>query len=107
MKTITALLGSILLAGCMSSDLKKSEQMLDNFRCTKIETSQMSNNAVTDYYQQSLYSTKAKAESYIQQYQQGQKLFDIPLTEVVQQQYDLYKDACQNLGGILATQHHP
>jgi len=31
------------------------------------------------------------------------ELFDLPLHEVVEQQYDMYKDACQNLGGILPT----
>ena len=87
----------------MSGDLKKSEQLLQNFQCSQIEMSQMSHTSMTDYYQHSLYSSKSKAESYIEHYQQGDKLFDIPLSEVVQQQYDLYKDACQNLGGILAS----
>ncbi|MGE8538756.1 MAG: hypothetical protein ACN6NI_05685 [Acinetobacter sp.] len=103
MKFITTLLSTLLLAGCMSGDLKKSEQLLQNFQCAKIEMAQMPHTSMTDYYQHSLYSSKSKAESYIEHYQQGDKLFDIPLSEVVQQQYDLYKDACQSLGGILAS----
>ena len=101
MKFITTLLSTLLLAGCMSSDLKKSEQLLQNFQCSQIEMSQMSHTSMTDHYQHSLYSTKSKAEAYIEHYHQGEKLFDIPLSEVVQQQYELYKSACQSLGGIL------
>ena len=85
----------------MSSDLKKSEQLLQNFHCAKVDTAQVPHNSMTDYYQQMLYSSKSKVEAYIEHYHQGEKLFDIPLSEVVQQQYELYKDACQNLGGIL------
>lgn len=101
MKFITTLLSTLLLAGCMSSDLKKSEQLLRNFHCAKVDTAQMPHSSMTDYYQQMLYSSKSKVESYIKQYHQGEKLFDLPLHEVVEQQYALYKDACQNLGGIL------
>ncbi|WP_216934101.1 MULTISPECIES: hypothetical protein [unclassified Acinetobacter] len=103
MKIITTLLSSLLLAGCISSDLKKSEQLLQDFHCAKIDTEQMPHSSMTDYYQQMLYSSKAKVESYIKQYHQGKELFDLPLHEVVEQQYDLYKDACQNLGGILSS----
>lgn len=103
MKFITVLLSSLLLAGCLSSDLKKSEQLLQDFQCAKIELSQMPHSSMNDYYQHSLHSTKSKVEAYIEQYHQGEKLFDIPLVEVVQQQYELYKDACQNLGGILPS----
>lgn len=105
MKLLTALLSSMLLAGCMSNDLKKSEQLLRNFNCAKIDTAQMPHSSMTDYYQHMLYSSKTKAESYIEQYHQGEKLFDLPLHEVVEQQYNLYKDACQNLGGILSEEN--
>ena len=105
MKLLTALLSSILLAGCMSNDLKKSEQLLQSFNCAKIDTAQMPHSSMTDYYQHMLYSSKTKVESYIEQYHQGEELFDLPLYEVVEQQYNLYKDACQNLGGILSEEN--
>lgn len=105
MKLLTALLSSMLLAGCMSNDLKKSEQLLRNFNCAKIDTAQMPHSSMTDYYQHMLYSSKTKVESYIEQYHQGEGLFDLPLYEVVEQQYNLYKDACQNLGGILSEEN--
>ena len=41
--------------------------------------------------------------SYIEQYKNGEDLFDIPLDEVVQQKYQLYIQACQALGGISTT----
>lgn len=105
MKLLTALLSSILLAGCMSNDLKKSEQLLRNFNCAKIDTAQMPHSSMTDYYQHMLYSSKTKVESYIEQYHQGEELFDLSLYEVIEQQYNLYKDACQNLGGILSEEN--
>ena len=40
---------------------------------------------------------------YIEQYKNGEDLFDIPLDEVVQQKYQLYLQACQALGGVAAS----
>lgn len=95
-----------LLAGCSTSssrDIKKAEKLLSNFQCSNIESSQMAHSPITSYYEQSLSSSRQKAESYVQSYKDGNKLFNIPLSSVVEQQYSLYKEACQNLGGISQT----
>ena len=62
--------------------------------------SAMAHSPITSYHEQLLHSAKQKAENYIESYKNGETLFDIPLSAVVEQQYDIYKDACQNLGGI-------
>lgn len=96
----------ILLAGCSTSssrDIKKAEKLLENFQCGNIESSQMTHSPITSYHEQSLSSSRQKAESYIQSYKDGDKLFSTPLSSVIEQQYHLYKEACQNLGGISQT----
>ena len=80
MKTLILLAGVILLTACSlgtSREVKLAEKMLSHFQCNKIETAQMTHN--------------------------GEQLFDMPLTEVIEQQYVIYKAACQNLGGIEPT----
>jgi hypothetical protein len=46
--------------------------------------------------------SKEKATSYVESYKNGEELFDMPLDEVVKQQYQLYKAACDSLGGVSA-----
>ena len=97
------LLGSIFLSGCIfstSSDLKKAEKILEKFQCSNIESTEIVHTSITSYHEKALYGSKQKAKDYIESYKDGEKLFDIPLSEVLNQQYSIYKDACQNLGGL-------
>ena len=93
---------TFILTGWMgtSKDIKKAESLFIQFKCTNIESTQIPHSSLNSYYEQSLYSSKKKAGSYIESYKQGDKLFDISLHEVVEQQYVIYKEACQSLGGI-------
>lgn len=99
-----ALLGcTLFLTGCLlgtSNEVKKSEQIFKQFHCANIE-SQGGDSPINSYHQQTLNVTKQKSESYIQHYKDGDQLFKIPLDQVISQQYQLYKEACQSLGGIL------
>ncbi|MEH1035452.1 hypothetical protein V7H47_17925, partial [Acinetobacter baumannii] len=58
--------------------------------------------SINSYYQQSLAVSKEKATSYVESYKNGEELFAMPLDEVVEQQYQLYKAACDSLGGVSA-----
>jgi hypothetical protein len=92
-----------LLTGCMfgtSSEIRKAEKLFDQFHCNNIETSQMGRSSITSFHEHKLASSKQKAQSYIQSYKQGEHLFDLPLEQVIEQQFFIYKAACQNLGGI-------
>ncbi|OTG68239.1 hypothetical protein B9T25_06000 [Acinetobacter sp. ANC 4470] len=103
MKTLILLAGVILLTACSfgaSREVKLAEKMLTHFQCNKIEHAQMTHSSMTNYYEQSLASSRQKAASYVQSYQDGEPLFDLPLTDIIEQQYVIYKAACQNLGGI-------
>ena len=103
MKSLALWAGALLFTGCsfgMSHDIKKAEKLLANFQCNKIENSQMAHSPITSYHEQVLYSTKQKAKNYIESYKNGEKLFEIPLSTVIEQQYSIYNEACQNLGGI-------
>ncbi|RZG64952.1 hypothetical protein EXE25_15385 [Acinetobacter bouvetii] len=103
MKSLAIFATAVVLAGCSisaSRDIKKAEKLLNSFHCSNIESSQMAHSPITSYHEQLLHSAKQKAENYIESYKNGETLFDIPLSAVVEQQYDIYKDACQNLGGI-------
>jgi len=95
MKALAVLSLTLLLTACMSHDAQKAEHILKLFHCKGIEPSQMQHNSVTQYYEHSLY---------IEQYKNGEESFEISLSEIVNQQYELYKSACQNLGGIPAKE---
>ena len=108
MKTLILLAAMIVLTGCSlssSHDVKHAEKMLSYFQCNNIETAQMAHSTITAYHEQSLASSRKKAESYVQSYKNGDELFDVPLTEVIQEQYVIYQEACQHLGGISPTQN--
>lgn len=103
MKSLAIFATALVLAGCSistSRDIKKAEKLLSSFQCSNIESSQMAHSPITSYHEQTLQSSKQKAAAYIESYKNGEKLFNIPLTSVVEQQYSIYKEACQNLGGI-------
>lgn len=103
MKSLAICAGALVFTGCsfgLSHDIKKAEKQLSNFECKNIESTQMAHSPITSFYEQSLHGAKQKAQSYIESYKKGEKLFDLPLTTVIEQQYSLYKEACQNLGGI-------
>lgn len=103
MKSLAVFATAVVLAGCSistSRDIKKAEKLLTHFQCGNIESTQMAHSPITSYHEQSLHSSKQKAAGYIESYKNGEKLFNIPLTAVIEQQYDIYKEACQNLGGI-------
>ncbi|MBD0514171.1 hypothetical protein HPJ23_13805 [Acinetobacter baumannii] len=95
----------VFLTGCIfgqSSEVKRAEKLLNNFQCKNIETSEISTSSINSYYQQSLAVSKEKATSYVESYKNGEELFAMPLDEVVEQQYQLYKAACDSLDGVSA-----
>ncbi len=105
MKIFCVLVPFVFLTGCIfgqSSEVKRAEKLLNNFQCKNIETSEISTSSINSYYQQSLAVSKEKATSYVESYKNGEELFAMPLDEVVEQQYQLYKAACDSLGGVSA-----
>lgn len=105
MKIFFVLVPFVFLTGCIfgqSSEVKRAEKLLNNFQCKNIETSEISTSSINSYYQQSLAVSKEKATSYVESYKNGEELFATPLDEVVEQQYQLYKAACDSLGGVSA-----
>ncbi|MFK7013375.1 hypothetical protein Q4366_04145 [Acinetobacter baumannii] len=105
MKIFFVLVPFVFLTGCIfgqSSEVKRAEKLLNNFQCKNIETSEISTSSINSYYQQSLAVSKEKAISYVESYKNGEELFAMPLDEVVEQQYQLYKAACDSLGGVSA-----
>lgn len=108
MKSLILLTGMVLISGCTlgaSGEIKKAEKMLSAFQCNKIESTQMSYSAIVSYHQHALAASHQKAEAYVNSYKAGQALFDLPLTDIVQQQYVIYQAACQSLGGIVSNDH--
>ncbi|MBD0162419.1 hypothetical protein [Acinetobacter baumannii] len=105
MKIFFVLVPFVFLTGCIfgqSSEVKRAEKLLNNFQCKNIETSEISTSSINSYYQQSLAVSKEKATSYVESYKNGEELFAMPLDEVVEQQYQLYKATCDSLGGVSA-----
>ncbi|MEW7121865.1 hypothetical protein [Acinetobacter nosocomialis] len=105
MKIFFVLVPFVFLTGCIfgqSSELKRAEKLLNNFQCKNVETSEMPTSSMNSYYQQTLAVSKDKATSYVESYKEGEELFAMPLDEVVKKQYELYKAACDSLGGVSA-----
>lgn len=103
MKTSFLLSVIILLTGCAlgtSREIKTAEKLLNQFQCNNIETTELAHSAINIYHEHALSASKEKAIEYIESYKSGDELFKIPLDEVVQQQYDIYKTACESLGGV-------
>ena len=101
MKLLLILVASCCLSACLftnSSEVKRSELLLSHFSCHNYEGSI---SPINSFHEQTLTTTKQKAVDYVQHYKDGDKLFSIPLDEVITQQYDLYKTACQSIGGVL------
>ena len=101
MKTLILLAGITLLSGCSlgtSRELQHAEKMLADFQCNKIESAQLAHSSITAYHEQALASSHQKAESYVESYKDGDKLFNVPLTEVLKEQYYIYQEACQRDG---------
>lgn len=93
----------LILTGCIfgqSNEIKRAEKLLLNFQCNNIETNQLPTSSISNFHQQTLAVNKEKVSTYIDQYKNGENLFDIPLDEVIEQKYQLYKQACQALGGV-------
>lgn len=103
MKILALFSSLILLTGCSfgsSAELIRAEKLFSQFECNNIESTQITHSDINTYHQQSLGATKAKVRSYIENYKDGEAELDMPLDEVVAQQYQLYKAACESLGGI-------
>lgn len=93
----------LLLSGCVigtSNEIKIAEKTLHQFNCKNIESLDVNHSAITSYHERILSVSKDKATSYIERYKAGEVLFNIPLNQVIQQQYDIYKLACESLGGV-------
>ncbi|WP_280179378.1 hypothetical protein [Acinetobacter nosocomialis] len=105
MKIFFVLVPFVFLTGCIfgqSSELNRAEKLLNNFQCKNVETSEMPTSSINSYYQQTLAVSKYKATSYVESYKEGEELFAMPLDEVIKKQYELYKAACDSLGGVSA-----
>lgn len=102
MKT-SFLLSLIFLTGCAlstSSEIKVAEELLNQFQCNSVDTNQLGHNPVANFHQRTLATSKDKAMEYIESYKAGDTFFEIPLQQVIQQQYSSFKSACYYLGGV-------
>lgn len=105
MKT-SLLLSLIFLTGCAfhtSNEIKVAEDMIHQFECNNIDRDQLGHNPVIGFHQRTLAVSKDKAVEYLASYKAGDTLFDMPLDQVIQQQYATYKSACYYLGGVTNT----
>lgn len=103
MKTVILLSFSALFTGCAlgtSTEIKRSEELIQHFQCKNIQTDQLSHNPIVGFHERTLAVSKDKSEEYLERYKSGETLFDMPLNEVIQNQYKHYKSACEFLGGI-------
>lgn len=93
----------LLCSGCVigtSNEIKVAEKILNQFECKNIESVDLNHSAITSFHERTLSVSKDKAVFYVDSYKSGNILFNIPLDQVVQQQYDIYKLACESLGGV-------
>lgn len=104
MKLPLALLSFCFISACSissSKEIKQAEKLLQSFDCQNIERDQADHSSMTSYHEQVLASSKQKAQSYVESYQHGDQIFDLPLPEVIKTQLQSYTAACQSLGGVL------
>jgi hypothetical protein len=93
----------LLLSGCMfgtSQEIQRAEAVLLQFQCRNVESNQIAHSPITSYHENSLTASRKKAEDYIQAYKDGSYDLNLPLSDIVKEQYSKYHSACQALGGI-------
>ena len=106
MKPYFALFSLCFVSACSissSKEIKQAEKLLQYFDCQNIERDQADHSSMTSFHEQILASSKQKAQSYVESYQHGDKIFDLPLPEVIETQLQNYTTACLSLGGVLPT----
>lgn len=106
MKLYFVPLSLCLLSACsisLSKEIQQAEKLLQHFDCQNVERDQTDHSTMTNFYEQALASSKQKAQSYLESYQQGDKKFNLPLPEMIEIQLESYTAACQSLGGVLPT----
>lgn len=104
MKHIFTLISLCFLGACSSyntQEIEQAEQLFRFFHCQNIEQNHSNDRSLTNFYQRSLASSKRKAQAYIDSYQHGDKIFALPLPDVIETQLQTYNTACQALGGVL------
>lgn len=100
---LSFLFSFIFLTGCAfntSSEIQVAEELINQFECHNINNDQLGYSALTKFHQRSLNVSKDKAIEYLASYKDGDSLFEIPLEQVIHQQYISYKSACYYLGGL-------
>lgn len=103
MKTILLLGIFLILTGCSfgsSKQVQTAENILTQFECKNIDNDQLTHNPITGFHQRTLYISKEKAEAYIENFKAGETSVEMPLEQMVEQQYLTFKSACQYLGGV-------
>lgn len=103
MKTVFALSIILLLTGCSlsrSKQVETAEQILHQFECKNIDNAQLAHNPITGFHLRSLSVSKDKASHYIESFKHGDSPTEMPLEQMVEQEYLTFKSACQFLGGV-------
>jgi len=103
MKTQVILSAMLLCTGCTissSKEIQAAEKLLEQFQCNNIETAELTHSAINNYNEHALTVSKEKAFTYLENYKSGHSSYDLPLNDVIQQQYVIYQIACQSLGGV-------
>ncbi|QIO08270.1 hypothetical protein [Acinetobacter lanii] len=100
----------LILTGCSlgtSQQVEMAEQLLTQFECNNIDNEQLTHNPITGFHQRSLAISKEKAASYIESFKEGDSPSEMPLEEMVEQEYVTFKSACQFLGGVTRELQNP
>ena len=103
MKTFLILGIFLILSGCSfgtSQQVKIAEELLSQFECNNIDNEQLTHNPITGFHQRALSISKEKASSYIESFKNGDSPAEMPLEQMVEQEYNTFKSACQFLGGV-------
>ena len=93
----------LLFSGCMfgaSQEIQRAEALLAQFQCLNVESHHIAHSAMTSYHQQSLATSRETAEAYLNSYKAGDYDLHLPLSEMIEEQYQKYHAACQSLGGL-------
>lgn len=103
MKSVFSLGALLVLTGCAfgtSKEIQIAEKLISQFECKNIDTEQLTHNPITGFHQRTLSVSKDRALQYIELYKSGESPVEMPLDDMVQQQYITYKSACELLGGL-------
>lgn len=106
MKKLSSVFLGLFIAvsvGCGDDpETAKAEQLISKFNCSVTSIPEDADVTVR-YNFNAMQDDKDKANTWLDHYKNGQREFNVPISQTIQSQLDVYTSSCESLGGHLVN----